>query len=55
MTSTKIYCVALMTKYISKTMDLMEWILFIRVNYKKSSYLKDCLEKVLCQAIKILF
>ena len=48
----KISLSCLMTKYISKTMDMMDQLLFIRVNYKTNNYL---LRKAFCQAITILF
>ena len=38
MKSTKFHCLALMKKYISKTMDMMDYLLVIRV---------DCKEKVI--------
>ena len=36
MKSTKFYCLVLMTKYLFKTMDMMDYLLDIRVNYKKA-------------------
>ena len=36
MKSTKLYCLALMTKYISKAMNMMDYPLVIRVNYKET-------------------
>ena len=36
MKSKKFHCLALMTKYVSKTMDMIDYLLVIRVNYKKS-------------------
>ena len=36
MKSTKFHCFVMMTKYIFKTMDMMDQLLDIRVNYKKN-------------------
>ena len=35
MKSTKFQCLVLTTKYISKTMDMMDYLSVIRINYKK--------------------
>ena len=50
MTSTRFLCLALMIKYTFKTIDEMDWLLVIRVNYKKNSYLNNYSETLLCQA-----
>ena len=36
-------------------MEMMDELLVIRVNYKKTSYLNNYLEQLFCEAIKILF
>ena len=41
-----------MTKYVSKTKDMMEWFLVIRVNYKKTVIY---LEKLFCQTYYFTF
>ena len=54
MKSTKFHCVALPTKYISKTMDMMisSWLLELII---RNSCFNNYSGKLFCQAIKILF
>ena len=42
-----------MIKYTSKTMDMMDLFLVIRVKLYKKSYFDNYSEEVFCQAIKI--
>ena len=37
------------------TMNMLDYLLVTRVNYKKTYYLNNYPEKLFCQAIKILF
>ena len=37
-----------MTKYIPKTMDMADWVLDVRVNYKKAVLLIFFLKKLFC-------
>ena len=50
MKSITFLCLALIVKYISKTMDVMDQLLVTKVNYKRNSYLDNYLQKLLCQA-----
>ena len=36
MKTTEFHCLALMTKYILKKIDIIDWLLVIRGNYKKT-------------------
>ena len=51
----KFLCRALMIKYTSKTMDMTDWLLANRVNYKRKSYLNNYSKQLLGQAMKISF
>ena len=51
MKSTKFHCLALMRKYISKTMDTMDYLFFLALQLIiKNSYLNNYSEKLFCQA-----
>ena len=52
MKSIKLLYYALMIKYTSKTMDIVNKLLLVRVNYIKNNYLDNYLEKV---SYRILF
>ena len=51
----KFLCRALMIKYTFKTMDMTDWLLANRVNYKRKSYLNNYSKQLFGQAIKISF
>ena len=50
MKSTRFLCLVLMIKYTFKTMDVMNWVKFIRVNLK-NSYLNNYSKKLFPQRI----
>ena len=52
MESTRFISLASMIKYTCKTIDMMDWLLIIRINYK-NSYFDNYQENYFCQATKI--
>ena len=55
MKSTKFLYHALMIKYTFKTIDTMDYLLVVRVNYKKNCYLNSYSKQLFCESVKILF
>ena len=55
MESITFLCLALIVKYISETMDVVNQLLVTKVNYKRNSYLDNYLKKLFVKHAVLIF